>query len=418
MKIKEIDAQEFNSYASNHKYHSYYQSSCYGYLMSNYGLKPLYLGFFNNNNLVGASLILYKVPFMGFKYGYAPRGILVDYDNYSELIDIIKHLKNYLLKERFMLFKIDPLILSTKRDAHGAILETNERKSNIIECLKSTGFYHCGNSISFESIKPRWLSILSLEQEEDKLFKSFSKPVKNKIRKALKLGVEIFKDNDKLEEIYPFIKNKGDYSLEYYKDLINCFGKKVEIYVAKINTEKFVEGSQALYEEEQEYNGYLNNIISHDGYKGKDIKKILSRKMESDKLLTIYKEYLVKSITLLQKYPEGIIISGSIIIKHNDTIHLVIDGYNKEYGKLCPLYLARWEIIKNYLNSDYKFFDMNAITGLFDDTDQYKNLNKLKFGYNAIAHEYLGEFNLIINNPIYTLYKSVIKEDSFKNIKK
>ena len=76
------------------------------------------------------------------------------------------------------------------------------------------------------------------------------------------------------------------------------------------------------------------------------------------------------------------------------------------------------EIIKKYLNTEYKQFDMNAITGIFEESNPYKNLNKLKFGYTAIAHEYLGEFNLIVNSPMYTLYKSVIVEDSLKDIKK
>ncbi len=418
MRIINISAQEFDIYASTHKYSSYYQSSSYGYLMSNYGLKPMYLGFYEGSTLIGASLILYKTPFMGFKYGYAPRGLLIDYENYSEVIKITKELKSYLLKDRFILLKIDPLVLSTKKNKKGAILETNEHKSNILECLKSAGYYHCGNSTEFESIKPRWLAMIELNKDEDELFKSFSKATKNKIRKAMKLGIEVYKDNSKLDEIYPFIQNKGNYSLRYYQDLFNCFNSKVELYISKLNTEKFVEGSRVLYEKEQEYNGYLNNIISRDGYKGKDMKKILSKKMESDKLLVIYKEYLVKSIALLRDYPEGIITAGSIVIKNNDTIHLLIDGYNKEYSKLCPLYLARWEIIKTYLNTDYKYFDMNAVTGIFEEENKYKNLNDLKFGYNATAHEYIGEFNLIINNPMYTLYKSIIVEDSLKDIKK
>lgn len=418
MKIANISAQDFDIYASNHKYSNYYQSSCYGYLISNYGLKPMYLGFYEGTTIIGVTLILYKTPFLGFKYGYAPRGLLIDYENYSEVIKITKELKSYLLKDRFMFLKIDPLVFNTKRDKKGAILETNEHKNNIFECLKSSGYYFCGNSNEFESIKPRWLAILDLNKNEEELFENFSKNIKNKIRKAMKFGIEVYKDNSKLEDIYPFIKNKGNYSLKYYKDLFNCFNNKAELYVSKLNTEKFVEGTRILYEKEQEYNGYLNNIISRDGYKGKDIKKILSKKMESDRLLVIYKEYLVKSISLLKDYPDGIIIAGSIIIKNNDTVHLLIDGYNIEYSKLCPLYLARWEIIKTYLNNNYKYFDMNAVTGIFDEGNKYKNLNDLKFGYNALAYEYIGEFNLIINNPMYTLYKTIIVDDSLKDIKK
>jgi len=418
VRIVNISGQQFDTFAIKHKYHSYYQTSSYGTLMSNHGFTPMYLGFYENNDLIGASLILYKSSFMGFKYGYAPRGLLIDYENYDEVMKITKHLKNYLFKEKFILLKMDPLILSTTRDKDGKILTTNEYKTNILNCLKSAGYYYCGQSTSFESVKPRWFALLDLNQEENELFKSLDKNIKNKIRKAMKYGIEIYKDNSKLEDIYPFIEKKGNYSLGYYKDLFNSFNNNVELYIAKINTETFVDGSTQCYEEEQKRNSYLHHIISQNGYKGKNIKDVLEQKMESDKLLNIYKEYLLTSTELLQKYPDGIIIAGTIVIKNNDNITLLIDGYNKQFGKLCPLYLARWEIIKKHLNTDYKYFNMNAVTGNFEKDDKHKNLNSLKFGYKTIAHEYLGEFNLIINNPLYSLYRSIVIEDSLKDIKK
>ena len=417
MLIKNLNEQEFDSFAKKHKYSSYYQSSSYGYLMSNYGLKPMYLGIYEGSSLIGASLILYKAPVMGFKYGYAPRGLLIDYTNYNDVINITKVLKNYLFKERFIILKIDPLVLSTKQNKKGEIIELNERKNNIMETLKAANYYHCGYNNNFEALKPRWLAYLNLKKDEFELFNSFSKAVKNKIKKSMRLGVEVYKDNTALEKIYPFIEKKGNYSLEYYKDLLNCFGNKAEIYVAKINSEMFVENSKMLYEKELEYNGYLNNIISRDGYKGKNPKDTLNKKMESDKLLVNYKEYLVQSIDLLRDYPDGLIIAGAIVIKQEDTIHLVIDGYSKDYGRCCPLYLIRWQIIKDYLNSQYSYFEMNAVTGIFEN-NPYKNLNNVKFGYGAIAHEYIGEFNLIVNNPMYNLYKNIIAKDSLKTLKK
>lgn len=420
MKIVIIDEQQFDNYAKTHEYSSYYQSSSYGKLMNNHGLKPMYLGFYDKDKLIGASLILSKPSFMGFKYGYAPRGLLIDYNNYNQMIDLAKDLKNFLFKERFILLKIDPLILISKRDKDGNVIYENTHRDNIIETFKRAGFHHCGFNRTFESVKPRWLAYLDLQNGEDNLFKNLTKQTRNKIRKAMKLGVEVYQDNDAITKIYPFIARKGNYSLKYYQEFSELFSNNLEIYVAKINTEKYVEGSRLLYEKELEYNEYLNNIISRDGYKGKDMKDILSKKMESDKLLIIYKDYLVNSITLLRNNPEGIIIGGTIIVKEEDTIHLLIDGYDKTYSKFCPLYLTKWEIIKKYLNSDFKYFDINAVTGIFDKNEEnaYRGLNEMKLGFNTTVYEYIGEFNLIINNPIYALYKSIVIDDSIKNIAK
>ncbi len=420
MKITIIDEQQFDNYSKTHEYSSYYQSSSYAKLMNHHGLKPMYLGFYDENKLIGTSLILSKPSFMGFKYGYAPRGLLIDYNNYNQIIELAKDLKNFLFKERFILLKIDPLILISKRDKDGNIIYENSHRDNIMETFKSAGFHHCGFNKIFESVKPRWFAYLDLQNDEDNLFKNLTKQTRNKIRKAMKLGVEIYQDKDAITKIYPFIARKGNYSLKYYQEFSELFSNNLEIYVAKINTEKYVEGSRLLYEKELEYNEYLNNIISRDGYKGKDMKDILSKKMESDKLLIIYKEYLVNSITLLRNHPEGISIGGTIIVKEKDTVHLLIDGYDKTYSKFCPLYLTKWEIIKKYLNSNFKYFDMNAVTGIFDTKEEnpYRGLNEMKLGFNTTVYEYIGEFNLIINNPIYALYKNIVIDDSIKNIAK
>jgi len=419
MKIKQITEQEFNHFSINHKYHSYYQTSSYGNLMSNYGLNPLYLGIYENSQLIGASLILSKPTVLGFKYGYAPRGLLIDYEDYTKVIEIINDLKSYLLKDRFVLLKIDPLVIKSIRKSDGTTLEGNYHYNNIIDTLKEAGFFHCGFSSAFESVKPRWQAILELNQEKEKLFNSFSKQVRSKIRKASRLGIEIIQDNNALEKIYSFIEKKGNYSYKYYKDLTNYFDNKLEIYIAKLNTEQYVEGSREAYEKELEYNNYLSDIIGRDGYKGKNMKEMLNKKIESDKLLAIYKNYLVNSIELLKNNPDGIIIGGTIIIKSGNTINLLMEGYDPNFSKYNSLYLSKWEIIKKYLNSKYEYFNMNAIVDNFDkQNEQYKGLNDAKLGFSTKAYEFIGEFNLIINSPIYSLYKNSITKDSIKNIKK
>ena len=58
-----------------------------------------------------------------------------------------------------------------------------------------------------------------------------------------------------------------------------------EIYCAKLNTEKFVINSKNAYEQELESNETLANKIQNPNGAEKDIRKILNKKMESDKLI-------------------------------------------------------------------------------------------------------------------------------------
>ena len=420
MKVVALKPEEFEQFAKNHPLRNYYQSVQYGNLMKNFGFNALYVGFVHNKKLIGASLILNRQIFMGFKYGYAPHGLLINYNDYNFIPIAIKKLKSFLLKQSFLILKIDPLIIKSIRDKEGNIINQNNELEKIMSTLKNAGFLHCGFNNYMEAVKPRWHAILDIKDKEAaELFFNLEKQVRNKLRKAVKFGVEIYKDNtNDIEKMYSFVAHKGTYSQKYYKDFLNNFADDVELYFAKLNTEIYVSNSTILYEKEQEKNNYLNNYIQDEGSKGKDMRTILNKKMESDRILASYKKHLVRSTNLLRDYPDGIIIGGAIVVKHGNTINLLIDGFTEEYNNLCPNYLLKWRIIEKYANSEIEQFDLNAISGNFSKDNKYRGLNEAKLGYNSLATEYIGEFNITINKPIYSLYRNTKNKYNIKEQQK
>ena len=82
MKLKTMSIFEFDEYSKNHPLGSYHQSSSYAMLMSenNYDYELISM-VDDNDNVVAASLILIKRIGLFFKYGYAPKGFLIDYSN-------------------------------------------------------------------------------------------------------------------------------------------------------------------------------------------------------------------------------------------------------------------------------------------------------------------------------------------------
>lgn len=417
MKVVAIDTNTFDEFAKNHIYSNFYQTSNYGTLMSKFGLKTLYLGFMEGSTLVGVTLIIHKPVCLGFRYAYAPYGILIDFTNSSLVMNAFKTLKGYLFKERFLLFKMDPNIVLSIRNKKGEVTYENENKALIMNNLKSAGLFHCGFNSYFESVKPRWHAVLDIKKDANRLFANLDKRTRNKLRRATKFGVEVYKDNSNdVEKIYEFIKAQGRYSLKYYQEFAKDFGDNFEIYFAKLNTALYVENSRRAYEKEMEINEYLNQIIQSDGYKGKNMNKILNKKMESDKLLGAYKGYLVHSTETLKNNPDGIIIGGAIVIKHKNKINLLIEGFNKEFGKLCPAHLVKWKIIEKYANTEITEFDFNAIAGKFSkDPNKFRGLNEAKLSYNSKPVEYIGEFNLITNSPMYALYRNLSPDNNMKN---
>ena len=52
MKVVNLNESQFDNFAINHKYRSYYQTSMYGNLIKNFGYKVQYLGIINDNALM------------------------------------------------------------------------------------------------------------------------------------------------------------------------------------------------------------------------------------------------------------------------------------------------------------------------------------------------------------------------------
>ena len=391
MKIVKLTSAQFDKFASSHKYRNYFQSSMYGNVMKKFGYRTQFLGIINEyNKLMGATLIIYKEVFMKNKIAYAPRGILFNYENKEQIEELVEKLKNVLGKQGFMLLRIDPYIPLTIRDAQGNIMNINNKGTEIINNLKKAGFSYKGKNLYFENEKPRWEAL--------------------KIRNAMNSGIEVIKDESKsVNKLYQFAGKKDKKPLSFYKEMTLRFENDIDIYYAKINTEKFLINSRRSYEKEVEYNGLLAEKVQDMTLDQRERNQYLNKKMESDKLITTYKNRLLKATDMLKTNPNGIIIGGAMIIKYDGAAYIFSEGIDESNSNLNANYLIRWQMIKDYTEQGFKYINLNAIVGDFENKNQYSGLNESKLGFNATVTEYIGEFDIVLNNFAYNLYKKMNK---------
>ena len=411
MKLVTLNSEQFDQYAKKHRYRNYYQTSAYANTMRKFGFNIHFLGITDDDNtLIGASLIIYREVFMKHKIAYAPHGLLFNYENPNQLKELAEKLKKILGKQGFMLLKIDPYIPTTIRDHEGNIMNFNNQANLITANLESAGFLHQGKKIFFEGEKPRWEALVLLNKDIRTIFNSFDKRTRHKIRKAANSGIECYKDPSKnINTLYNFIKKKSPKPIEFYRELISNYGENSEVYYAKINTEIYVINSRKAYEREVENNNVIANKIQKISLSPQAKNSLLNKKMESDKLLNTYKNSMVQATELLKKYPEGIIVAGAIIIKYDNSAFLYIEGYDTNYSNLNPSYLLKWRMIDDYNKQRLKYLNLNAIVGEFERKNKFSGLNEMKLGFNSTITEYIGEFDIILNNFTFNLYKSFNK---------
>lgn len=421
MKIIELTKEQFDDYALRHKNHNFYQTSQYGALMNRHGYIDTYIGLMDDtHNLMGASLILSQKVFGNFKSGYAPRGFLIDFNDFTLVETFTKMLGEYLFKQGYIYVKIDPYVIHMERDKKGNPLENGINNGRLIDLLKHLNYEHRGFSMNFENLKPRWNSITKINASSERLFSLFSKQTRNKIRKSYKKGVVIYKGNkDDLKMFYSLIDKKHSRKLNYYIDYYEIFSKNdmFDLYLAKLDPAIYVKTSKDLYELELKRNNDLTEKVQlHSNEKNHN--HYISLKMNSDRLLDVYKNDIINANKTFASYPNGIIIAAAAVVKYAREIFFLIDGYNPKFKSFCPNHLMKWAIINEYAKKGYLYANHNAITGNFNKDNPHYGLYEFKRGFNSDVVEYIGEFDLIINRQVWNTYQQLKFFKNFFEFKK
>lgn len=408
MKISSLKEEEFIKYASTHKYESMYQTVEYAkYQMNLQKFEIKYVGFYENEELVGASLLLFKPLFWGYKYAYAPRGFLIDYSDVELLNKVTNALKQMLYKQKFIFIKIDPPIIVSERDMQGKITYMSESINVIMKALRKNNYEHMGFNIYNETKLPRWNAYVKLEKTGKDLLNQFDEQRQTQIKNSVDLCVNIKEDpNKSLEDYYDIVK---DYypkkKIKFFENIFNSYGNKLDIYYAFVNTQEYADNLDKLYNQEEIKFKNLCNLIENGDRKKYNIAKIIEDKEKSNIQMQLYKKNLNISAQLLRDNPNGIVLGAALVVKQTNGANIFMYHLDPKYKNFDCNALFNFELINHYTELNYKFMNLGAVSGNFAQDGKYYKYLQEKAGLNSSIIEYIGEFNLIINPLMYKVYK-------------
>lgn len=394
MRIKELTIQEFEDFVDKSPLGSHYQSINYALLMSEVGYDYEIIGFVDNYDQIhAASLILIKKINHIFKYGYAPKGFIIDYFNKKLLKEFTNALIEYYHKKRFIFIKINPEIAISEINT-----KTGEKNYNcnieIKDTLIDLGYVKLKDNLYFESMIPRYNGIVKLK---DFSLENLEKNTRNKIKRAENKGLNIeVADRSGIDILYNFIKRKRNKDAFYYKDYYNVFSKfnNIDLLLVSVDTNTYLVNAKEAYEKELEKNSKINNelIKNHS-------EKKLNIKMNSDRKLLSYKNDVLEA-THRNNESSKIYIAGALVVKYKNRINIVISGFDKNYKRFNPNYFLHYKILE-YYKKYYDFADLNGMTGDFSKNNPYYGLNEFKLGFRPKVYEFIGEYDLPINPSVY-----------------
>ena len=406
MQIKEISIEEFEDFVDKNPLGNHYQSFQYALLMAENGYDYELIGYVDNyNHIQAASLILFKKINHIFKYGYAPKGFIVDYFNTNLLKDFTDALINYYYKKRVVFIKINPEIAicevnpKTKEKAYNWNIEI---KNTLIDL----GYVKLKDNLYFESMIPKYNGIVKLK---DFSIEKVDKNTRNKIHRAINKGLKIeIADRSGIDILFNFIKRKRNKDAFYYKDYYNVFSKSnnIDLFLVSIDTNDYLVKAKEAYEKELERNSQFNKKLEK-----KQTEKELNIKMNSDRKLLSYKNDVLEA-THYNNTNYKIYIAGALVVKYKNRINIVMSGFDKNFKRFNPNYFMHYKILE-YYKKYYDFADLNGMTGDFTKNNPYQGLNEFKLGFKPKIYEFIGEFDLVVNHNIY---QSMLKSGKLAKI--
>jgi lipid II:glycine glycyltransferase (peptidoglycan interpeptide bridge formation enzyme) len=351
--------------------------------------------------------------FWGYKYAYAPRGFLINYENDEIVKTVSIELKKLLKKQKFIFVTVDPLIVASERDKNGKIIQFNDSVNRTLTTLKQNNYEHLGFNLYNESKLPRWNVIARLNTDGRTIYNNFDQNVKEKISYGNSIGLVVDDDTtNNIDNFYNYVKPVYKNNKKYIYNLHEAFSPsgKMKIFYAILDTKKYVENVNKLYSNEEERNLGLADIIQSGDSVKYNIPKAIEDKLTSDKLLHAYKKDIVASTKLLKTNPEGIVCGGALVIEDAHGVNIVINYVEAEYAKYNSETIITYEIMKYYGKLGFKYINIGAVTGNFDSSSKYYPMLESKLGFNSSILEYIGEFNMIINPTMYSIYKRKYKK--------
>ncbi|MBO5138999.1 MAG: peptidoglycan bridge formation glycyltransferase FemA/FemB family protein [Bacilli bacterium] len=425
--LKELDKKTYENFTKNHKTKSHFlQSYAWGeFSKAKKNLRPYYLGLLNNNEVVATTLLLEKKLPMGYKYYYAPRGFVLDYQNENIFKEMTRQIVKFVKSKKGIFIKIDPDIIYKSYnylDKENNIPYNGEK---ILQMIKSTGFKHLGFTKNFETMQPRYTFRIDLKQQLEEIENHFSKTTKQRISKSLKLETEV--KIGTIDDIHTFYhlmtlteerKDFVSYTEDYYKKLYEIFNKdnKMTLFLGSVNIEKVLNNLEKHLEDIEKE---LSNIPTEN------LSKSAKNKLKE---FTRQKEIVLKDIEKYQKYMKeygkSLILNAHMIIEYGNKAWVLYAGNHNILTESYANYHTYYEHLKYCKEKGIEIYDQFGTIGDLKKDNPRLGLHEFKKKFGGDYVEFIGEFDYITNKLMYFVftklvpfYRKIIRNKSRKEIK-
>ncbi len=388
----QVNQTEYDSFVTKNEYCNLLQSYNWAKIKNNWD--HLYTGVYDENDiLVGTGLVLIKYLPLGFSMFYIPRGPIMDYLDCDLLSFYFEELKKIAKKYHCLFIKFDPLI--HVNDYYSNEYNTNryEKTNQYLDCFKKINAIHKGFTMNIsDTVQPRFQSnVYNKEGWQENLPKHTKRLIKDADKRNVHIihgGIELVDEFSRLVALTEERKQVALRNKEYFELLMETYPEDGVIFLAQCNLHQL---SKDAHQRKQE----IENEIKETPENAK--KKL--RRLE-DQLKSVTKD-INEFDSMLEEFDENdqdISIAGILSIQYGDTCEMLYAGMDERFKKFMPQYKEYVENFKWAFDRGCQWSNMGGVEGTLDD-----GLTKFKDNFNPIINEFIGEFDIPVNKPLYIL---------------
>ena len=339
-----------------------------------------------------------------------------------------EEIKKYIKLKKGIFVKIDPYVPYIEHDNNGKVVENGFNNKDCYQNLISLNYKHFGFNLMQDTLQPRWMHVIDTKDKTlDEVMEQMESKTRQILRKNEKSGItvrEIKKNELKLfKEIMQHTSDRREFidrPFSYYENMWKHLHDDgiLKIMIAEIDFDKYKENTNNELEEikkelEDRIHKKENNILKMNE------KKYNQKNNQDKESIKRLENQLEKIKEYKKKYGKKTTLGGILFLIYGNEVLSLYGGSEEKLMQFQSAYSVHFAGIKYAIENHYDKYNFYGITGDFREENPLYGLYLFKKSFGGVVVELIGEFDLIINKPLYYLYKiSFNTYHKIKNIRK
>lgn len=351
-----------------------------------------------NGEIKGVAQLLFKkVPKLPFTLCYVSRGFVADYNDKAVLEALLQNTKQVAQQEKAYAIKIDPDVEVDKAgDAFGN--------------LRQLGFVHKGfkEGLSKDYIQPRMTMITPIDKSDEELIKSFERRNRSKVRLALKRGTKVERaGRDQLKIFADLMRITGERDgfltrdISYFENIYDALHPDgdAELFLVKLEPEPVLKEITA---ENQEVEAEIEKLKQK-----KQDKKNLNKIKDAEAKIARNQKLIAQIEELRSKHPDGVYLSGALLMFCGKKSYYLYGASSNDYRDFLPNHHMQFAMMRYAREKGATTYDFGGTDNDPDKDSEHYGLWAFKKTWGTYLSEKIGEFDYVLNKPLYYLIEQV-----------